>query len=715
MRCAALVTLILIVTGQPLGQRANLVRPPRTRALAQAFKNGKLPEPMRLPAGNVDQQAAALAKAVTKGDDSSIAALYAAILAAGYGVRDSDGSVRQTTDKGQGLILQASEVAAAAKLYGEDYGVTLAHLSESFTSTVPALKDVPLANDLLDSIRAGSKSNHPAVRFWSKFIVELGKLSPAPYDLTGQVDPAKIRLDAIQVALILSRLSGDLAALEKRSRPANGHHARPRNEMPDGPCGVSDTGDLVLDYNALASTTLFGFLANRLGGRVSNYADIAGMANIVLTVFKFIVSYASLEVEITMDGDTLTRTKDTRPGEKKTLTAKLKMDPGKWQKINCLRPALNAAGLDVDVPAEGPLGGVNVVWIMVLGGDSRGWLGTVQDFFTILGGDADYGDSLIFFDALPGAGNKSPAKQTTNGEGESQMNVVGVPQKTDLSKRKLFEVTKAAGVRVDVQLKPMRIKDMKDGLSTIMDIVGNAFSFLTGDRAGAVVGTATETLYRSNWYSSQPFYFLVKDWEPCKGQWQGAITYRTTTKKEGSVENTVNSSYWKEDAYYEARAQLDGTTDNLGAPIARVEAHASEVKERGGNGKGACYRVSRQIQAVTGKGKENTTGFSISLNPRTGQYSVSAPAMVVEGSGDYTVTSEVKGTCNNPYNKNLAQTSKVERYKLSPDGPSLIGKGMVDPARPDEISGSDTITQKDTGGVERTVTITWNLRRCKDQ
>ncbi|HEX6043193.1 MAG TPA: hypothetical protein VFZ22_01790 [Pyrinomonadaceae bacterium] len=711
MRFAGVLTLVLIVFGQALGQqRVNLLRSPKSRALGAAFRSGKLPEPMRLPQGNIDQQVAALAKAVTKGDDSSTAAWYAAILAAGYGVRDSDGSVMQTVENGQGLIMQSWEVTAAAKLYGDDYGVTLAHLSESFTRTVPQLKDVALADGLLEGIRAGAKSNHPAVRFWAKFIVEMGKLSAAPYDLLGRVDPAQIRLDAVQVTLILSRFTGDLAAIDKRNRPGNGHHARPQG----GPCGTSDVGDLVLDYDALTSTTLFGFLSNRLGGKVSTYGDAAQIANVVLTVFKAIVSYAALEVEITMDGDQLVRTKTTKPGERRTLTAKLSLDPGKWQTINCFRPALNAVGLDVDVPQGGPLAGVNVVWVMVLGGDSRGWLGTVEDFFTILGGDASYGDGIVFFDAVAGA-DRSPAKQITDSEGVSTIHVVGVPQETDLSRRKLFEVVKGAGVRVDVQLKPMRIKDVKDGLSNIMDIAGNAFSFLTKDPLGGVVGTATETLYRSNWYSSQPFYFIVKDWEPCKGQWQGTITYRTTSKKEGTGETNINSMYWKEESYYEARAQLDGTRDNLGSPIARVEAHASELKERGGNGKGPCYRVNRQVQTGSGKARENTTGFSITWNPRSGQYAVSAPTIAITGSGEYTVTSEVKGSCNNPYNKNLNQTNKVENYHFSADGPPLQGKGTIDPAKPDEISGSDTITIKTVGGVEKTTTITWSLRRCQDQ
>ena len=712
MRVAGLLALLVIIFGQTFAQRASLLRSPKSRALGEAFRSGKLPDPMRLPQGNVDQQASALAKAVTAGDESSTAALYAAVLAAGYGVRDADGSVMQTTENGQGLVLQSWEVAAAAKLYGEDYGVTLGHLSETFTSTVPELKDVPLANGLIEGIRAGAKSNHPAVRFWAKFIVELGKLSADPYDLSRQVDPAKVRLDAIQVALLLSRLSGDLAVVEKRNGAGAGHHARSRNATQSGPCGTSDVGELVLNYNALASTTLFGFLSNRLGGRVSTYGDAAGIANIVLTVFKFIASYASLEVEITMDGDKLVRTQTTKPGEKKTLTAKLKMDPGKWQKINCFRPALNAVGLDVDVPAKGPLAGVNAVWVMVLGGDSRGWLGSVEDFFTILGGDATYGDGIVFFDAVAGA-DRSPAKQMTNGEGESQIYVVGVPQKTDLSRRKLFEVMKGAGVRVDVQLKPMRIKDTKQGLSTIMDIIGNAFAFLTGDRAGGVVGTATETLYRSNWYSSQPFYFLVKDWEPCTGQWTGTITYRVIGKKEGSAENTANTSYWNEDYYYEARAQLDGTRTAEGRAIARVQAHASEVKKWGGQGKGVCYRKTDQVQSVHGKETETTTAFSITFNPRTQEYSVSAPNPVVTGSGEHTITSRVQGTCNNPYNKPMDQTNPIQNYKMAGDGPILIGRGRVDPAKPDEFSGSET-TEHDTIQGKKTVTIIWNLRSCKE-
>jgi len=690
---------------QPGVQHIKLLRSPKSLAMAKAFTTGKLPDPMRLPQGNVDQQAAALAKAVSKGDESSTAALYASILASGYGVRDPDGSVTQTTQRGQGLIYESWEIAAMAKLYGESYGVMLSHLSNALVRSVPAFKDIPLQTGVLDAIRAGAKSNHPAVRFWSRFIVELGRNSETPYDLLAQVDPTKTRLDAVQVALILKRLAADLAVLQKSQQ----HHAT----RSTSPCSASEVGDLIIDYNALASTTLFGFLTNRLGGRAAQYAEVAGVANVVLTVFKFIASYAALNVEISMDSDKLIRTKDTKPGERRTLTAKLHIDTGKWEAINCLRPVLNTAGLDVDLPDNGPLPKVNVVWTIVLGGDSRGWLGTVEDFLEILGGDAPSGEGLVYFDALPGA-ERSPANQYTNNEGISQIYVVGVPQEKDLSHRKLFEVSKAAGVRVDVQLKPMRLKDV-EGLSNIMDIAGNAFSFLTEDQLGGGVGTVTETLYRSNWYSSQPFYFVVKDWEPCTGQWQGVITYSATMREEGTAENISSTQYWKDESNYEARAQLDGRKDNLGAPLARVQAHANQIRETGSSGKRECSRVNKQVQEAHGEGSAVTTGFSVTLNPRSGRYTVSAPLIVITGSGSYTVTSEVKGACRNPFNKDLNQTTPQSNVQLSPEGPVVQGEGTVDPNNPDVISGSNTVTVPTNRGGERKVTITWHLTRCKDQ
>ena len=152
MRAGLLIICILLaqlpLTGQSPRVRKQpgekretikLKRSPQTLVMAKAFSEGKLPEPLRLPRGNVDQQAASLAKAVSLRDESSTAALYAALLAAGFAIRDNDGSVMQTSERGQGLILDSWELAATAKLYGEDYGVMLSHLSDAFARGIPEL------------------------------------------------------------------------------------------------------------------------------------------------------------------------------------------------------------------------------------------------------------------------------------------------------------------------------------------------------------------------------------------------------------------------------------------------------------------------------------------------------------------------------------------------------------------------------------------------
>ncbi len=86
------LVLSLFICGAVVGQRpatgqarsrVKLKSSPKSLLMAHAFTTGKLPDPMRLPRGNVERQAETLATAVSKGDESSTSALYAAILAAG--------------------------------------------------------------------------------------------------------------------------------------------------------------------------------------------------------------------------------------------------------------------------------------------------------------------------------------------------------------------------------------------------------------------------------------------------------------------------------------------------------------------------------------------------------------------------------------------------------------------------------------------------------
>jgi len=415
------------------------------------------------------------------------------------------------------------------------------------------------------------------------------------------------------------------------------------------------------------------------------------------------LTYSLVDVEITMDGDMLVRTKsNTTHGDVRTLTAKLKILPSSWEKMKCVRFALNLAGIDVSLPTAGPLSDTTVQWNLVTGGDSQGIFGSVVDWIS----GEDEREDIVFL-------NPKDGKRTADQNGVSTIYVIGASQKEDLTRRKVFELYKAAGVNVGVQIKPTKIKDAEAALSNLMDVVGIIFSFLTEDFIGGGVGFVFETMYRTSWYSSKPFYFMVKDWEPCKGHWQGTITYTTSLKEEGSAENIHLKQSWNEAKHYEAKAEIPGRKDDQGQQIATVRATASARSERISTGKGVCYRTTTQIRELNGSETATTTAFSVTLNPRSGQYTVSAPTILVNAKGSDSVVSKVLGTCNNPYNKDVTQNNPLT-LRLDAEGHILQGKETIDPNNPDVISGTDSVTVPTNKGGERKATIVWNLRRCKD-
>jgi hypothetical protein len=249
--------------------------------------------------------------------------------------------------------------------------------------------------------------------------------------------------------------------------------------------------------------------------------------------------------------------------------------------MKCVRFALNLAGIDVSLPSAGPLSDTTVQWNLVKGGDSQGIFGTVVDWIS----GEDEREDIVFF-------NPKDGKRTADDSGVSTIYVIGAAQKQDLTRRKVFELYKAAGVNVGVQIKPTKIKDAEAAFSNLMDVVGIIFSFLTEDFIGGGVGLVFETMYRTNWYSSKPFYFMVKDWEPCQGHWQGTITYTTSLKETGSAENLHLTQSWNDDAHYEAKAEILGRRDEQGQQIVNVHATASERKERISTGK--VFAIARQ-------------------------------------------------------------------------------------------------------------------------
>jgi len=538
-------------------------------------------------------------------------------------------------------------------------------------------------------------------------------------------DVAKIRLDAVQTFFILKRLLGDLALvargtenarstvrmMSEETRPSSVSYddsgstvsfiqtrlslVRPFAKMgPSAPPPCSpetDAQGVILDYRALGITTAFGKVAERLGGRLGKYAKGAGFANLIAALLKVIATYALVKAEITINGHPLERTQDTHAGKDKTLTAKLEIDSDKWQMINCFRPALNAAGLDFNLPDAGPIADVQVVWKQIEGGDSRGALGTIVDIPTILRGEAAWGNGIVFLDPLPGA-DRSPAKQRTDANGISQMKVVGVPQARDLSKEKLTKVNKVAGVKIGIQLKTMRITDATKLASTLGDMAGNVISFWTGDIAGGIVGTIAETLYRSNWYSSQPFYFLVTDWEPCAGLWQGTMT-TTTIVETHTTENGKTGDFTRK---FDSSYRFEGTVRFEGAKATATIETAESISDDQKSGYG---RITDQQKWSGNFQGEVEAAASVS----NGRYSVHFELPKIYG------TYQSSGSCERPAPLKCQQPQTIAKPWEFNDSRYLSHvSGDVDPNKPNEINDTKVL---ELGSLQHTITV--NLKRCQ--
>ncbi|HEX2271579.1 MAG TPA: hypothetical protein VHH35_18685, partial [Pyrinomonadaceae bacterium] len=662
---------------------------------------GKLPEPARLPPGTVDQQAAALAKAVSLRDESSTAALHAAILAAGFAVRDDEGGVTHTVEPGQGLTFDAWEVAAIAKMYGEGRDVELVYLTEGLRS-IPELKQVSLDRVLLDGIRAHAQGDHPLRRFLARFIVELGRNAGEPYDILNSADQKTIRLDALQAALILRRLYGDLYAMGQRdSQAAHVRNARflrasyvTRGVPAQGaqqPCGGVGSQP-VHDAMALVLTQFWGglFGETRMGKAVN-------IANVLLAYAQLIATYAALETEITVENAPLVRTKNATPGERRRLTAKVTMNIGDYQKFNCFRHMLNFfTGLDFKLLDDGPIEGAEVHWHVEqeLDAGNRGIAGItdggprIQDAGTYAG-----------VPGRPGVAVRNATRSKTDKNGIARTFLEGTP-KIPYVAPPLRTVMKDVTVRTTIRLKAGDIKG---------DAVDLAGQLLGG--VGGLITMPIELLYRTDWASTAWLTVAVKDHERCDGEWYGTITYRETFKDARAFQERNQTGQWTREESYAAALEITGTEPTPSQIVmlnTRVKARATTHESRYGRGTSTslCNLENKMTSDRSGN-LEQVQNIGLRIMP-DGRYIVSYVLPSVDISGQMKKSRNVL-ECKNPFIKPEPETTSPVRGRVSVASPDI--EGLMDPANPNELKGSKTVDIPERNGT-RTGMLTWNFVRC---
>src|SRR5579863_4448368 len=584
------------------GQSGGDMPVPRARSMADAFRSGQLPQPLPVPAGDLDQAAVELAKKISARDEQSTASLMTALQLSGFGIRSEKGDLlAKLTEQSQGMAFSAFSVAAMAKMYSDGWHISLEDLSLILSKTVPEFGTVPLSDILATGITKTSDGPQP-LRFWGRLIVELGKQSSPSYDLSVEkVDPASVELDSIQTTLIMQRLYGDMGSLaahdgtaptrsshyrndwgqEPRLQPAvfhpnSGISLRPASEegpQSASPCDLGEIGGDIFDANAIVKTTEWEALIDiekQAGG------SITSRINAVLGIVRFILIFANMHVNVTMDNPPLVRTFDTDNGQSRILTATVSFELANWQFLNCLRPLLHREGVDFgNLPNNGLAEGVGVAWRLTEGGPPLP--GTYHnDPAGLLNA---YADSIVFFDNGAGSDGATWNKET-GPDGTTKIKVTGNKQRKDLTHEKRSPLMKEMAVAVDVKYK--NASSAKKMLGELIDVLGPGLGISSGDIAGGLVGALLETMFRMHWNVDGVFSFPVKDWVAADA-WVGTIKVTQTwiqnppghASNEHGLSVQTSSSWVKK---LNLTVALDGSMVSEWGQAATITASSSDVR-----------------------------------------------------------------------------------------------------------------------------------------
>jgi hypothetical protein len=154
-----------------------------------------------------DVQALILARAYLEGGDGARPAVMEALRLMGWGLRDAKGAVLASPPAGTdtGLALRDYELEELLWNPSEQPAIRLISYAQALAIPFEDADPEELAQDLVDVLRAGAESDQPQRRFWARFIIALGKVSPAGYDLAGVaplpvIPPGAEQLRAIEKA-----------------------------------------------------------------------------------------------------------------------------------------------------------------------------------------------------------------------------------------------------------------------------------------------------------------------------------------------------------------------------------------------------------------------------------------------------------------------------------------------------------------------------------
>jgi hypothetical protein len=641
------------------------------------------PEALPTPEGGSDAAASTLARLVSAGGEDGLRALLTAVRMAGFSVYGAGDTAVVSPDNDQGLHFEAWQVRAMAGSVGTRYAsVPLTKFADALAAASPALREQPVARLLLDDIVRASQVDDSTVRFWARFIIELGKHAPrgAPFDLLTQRDASVVRLNTIQVSLIVARLTADAATATGADITAD-NASRSVFSLPvvyaDAPCApaakrrrpkVTRTAFQDLVHTLTGPHRAFD---RAVGPSLDNWGDYT---NLMLMV-------SALKLDVEMEGGPLLkRTKTTRAGEQRRIRATLSLDSSALEWVACVRTWLTERNKDLRFPprAPGPVPEVPIEF----GLDGRG----------------------IVRIPLGGAGNERglPGGTRTDGYGIARLAVEGEPQPRRL---------------------PETAKEERKGAATTVTAKVRPEHLLT--RTHPTEGIASADFVHE-WILDQEFDldvaypFEVMDWEDGPGRWTGTVELVETTITESSQEDARNAWTTVETRTTQATVQVNETvSEQSGDGIyASLKGDIRGTYNSLKTSSGWHLQLCRQHRKMSGTSRSSIHGEA------NGDATISV-TIFADGAYLVGVTSNVNiplegedrsdGEAFGPP-PDCSITSKSTSGTLAPPDWPLSGliqvSGKIDPKDPNGVSGSKTEEETPRNARGRTSrTTTWNLRR----
>ncbi len=333
-------------------------------------------------------------------------ALDLAVVLSQFNVRQADGSTSMTT--GQGLYMDSWNIEAMSMAMSkgvsqtlDDYLLMWQLSADAVHGPLPesAVLDSVFRQKFLEDISEAanlSEDDTSGLRFMIHLIIALGREDHTnSYDLLDTNVSGSVRLNIVQMYLLTHRMSAEFWVRAQEFKPqslaikpllASPLHAASR------PCTMTETQALVMDGAAAGSGAILGGVQFAKGALdhlqvlkfiseegLEKFNKMSSTANISLNYLKFAITMAAFKASMKANPNPLVRTKNTNAGGDSIVAAQFKLDVGNAQIVNCLRPALNAVGIDFSLPQDGPLVGSLVEWAI----QSR--VGAANDVLQTLG------------------------------------------------------------------------------------------------------------------------------------------------------------------------------------------------------------------------------------------------------------------------------------------------------------------------------------------